>query len=236
MTKYMKAYMILFIIVCIPMYSWSQSFELSETEIYASGKIGDRIEIPISIKNLTEEPLSIVLQRTENNIGNGQASFICWNKDCAENTSLHKRIEAKKIVNHIVASFESGLAGGYSTVKYLIFNRQNPQDAVELTIHYTIEEQVFNEDIYISKIIKVIDVYPNPVFDFLYLNYHMTDLNADVKVGIHNVLGSIVKEYQLDPLEAKAKIPTSDLNSGVYFYSLNINNEAVLIKKFVVRK
>lgn len=214
----------------------SQSFELSDNEVNIRGKIGERIEVPVSIKNLTDEPLSLVIQRRENNIGNGQASFICWGEDCAENTSLHKKLEARATENHIVASFEAGLAGGLSSVKYIIFNKNNPQDDVELTIQYTIEEPSYNAEIYNSKLINVTDVYPNPVKDFLFMNYNMLEPDANVKIGIHNVLGSVVKEYQLESFESKARIETSELNSGVYFYSITVDNETVLIKKFVVRK
>ena len=235
MARQIKLYLLV-ILLQFPASLWAQSFELSETDIYVKGKIGERIEVPITIRNLTEQPLSIVLQRSENNIGNGQASYICWDRDCAENTSLHKKIDAKMSTNHIIASFEAGLAGGYSSVKYLIFNRQNPQDALEVTIHYTIEEPSADKEVYGSEQIRLTDVYPNPASDYLYINYNILDLNADVRVGIHNVLGSVVKEYPLEPMEDKAKISTIELNSGVYFYSLTINNETVLIKKFVVRK
>lgn len=227
---------LLAILLYAPLFSSSQSFEISKTEIYTKGKIGERIEIPLSIKNLTNEPLSIVVQRSENNIGNGQASFICWDKDCAENTSLHKKINSQEVANQIIATFEAGLAGGYSSVKYLVFNRQNPQDALVVTIHYTIEEPFLNEEIYKSKKVSLTDVYPNPVSDNLYINYKMLDPQADVRIVIHNVLGSVVKEYPLEAMESKAKINTSELNSGVYFYSLTVDNETVLIKKFVVRK
>lgn len=224
------------LLLWFPIYSGAQSFELSATEIHVKGKIGERIEIPISIKNLTDQPLSIVIERTENNISNGQASFICWDKDCSENTSLHKRIDSKKSANHIVATLEAGLAGGYSHVKYLIFNRNSPNDAMELSIHYTIEEPFLNEEIYTSSAIRIKEVYPNPVSDYIYINYAINNPQTSAKVGIHNVLGSLVNEFQLESMENKAKISTSDLNSGVYFYSLSVNNETVLIKKFVVRK
>ncbi|MGK7388783.1 MAG: T9SS type A sorting domain-containing protein [Candidatus Cyclobacteriaceae bacterium M2_1C_046] len=227
---------LLAIFLFAPFLLWSQSFEVSKSEIYSKGKIGERIEIPLSIKNLTDEPLSIVVQRSENNIGNGQASFICWEKDCAENTSLHKKINARESANQIIATFEAGLAGGYSTVKYLIFNRHNPQDALEVTIHYTIEEASLNTKIYQSEKINLTEVYPNPVSDNLYITYNMTDPHADIRIGIHNVLGGVVKEYPLEAMETKAKINTSELNAGVYFYSLTVDNETVLIKKFVVRK
>lgn len=220
----------------IPLFSQGQSFELANTEIYRQGKIGDRIEIPVEIKNISNKDISLVIERAENNISNDQSSSICWGKECAENTSLQKKIESGTSANDLLVIFEAGLSGGYSSVKYYIFDRNNPQDIIDLVVHYTIDEQPVNASIYNSDRIQINEVYPNPVSDYLYITYSFKDDNSKAQIGIHNVLGGIIKEYTLEPLEYKAKINTTELNQGVYFYSLSINNETVLIKKFVVRK
>ena len=220
----------------MPLVSYAQTFELSETEIYRRGSISDHIEIPVEIKNTTNQPQAIVIQRIENNIGNDQSSSICWGEDCTENNSLEKNIPGNTTINLIRANFEAGLSGGYSSVKYLIYNKKNPGDSRELIIHYTIDERLTDNIIYNSRAIKITEVYPNPVSDHLYVNYSISDDQITAKIQLHNVLGSVVNEYQLEPLERKAKINTMNLNSGVYFYSLSVNNETVFIKKFLVRK
>lgn len=220
----------------VPLYSQAQSFELSDTEIYRQGKIGDRIEIPVEIRNLTNNDISIVIERAENNISNDQSSSICWGKECAEHTSLQKRIKSGTSANDVLVIFEAGLSEGYSNVKYSLFNINNPQDVIDLVIHYTINEPAISTTIYNSDRIQINEVYPNPVSDYLYINYSFKDDHSKAQIGIHNVLGGIINEYTLEPLEYKAKINTTELNPGVYFYSLSIDNETVLIKKFVVRK
>lgn len=226
-------YCLLFI---MPFLSYGQSFQLGKNEIYVEGSIGKQLEVSIPLKNITEEPLSLVIERSENNIGNSQASLICWDRDCADDTSLSKRIEPNKTVNNLRAVLDPGFSVGYSSVKYIIYNKNNPQDAADLIIHYTVEEPSPDDEIYKSGEVTVKDVYPNPVSDFMFINYRVADPSSSVKVGIHNVLGSVVEEFQLEPLESKAKINTMSLNPGVYFYSLSVNNETVLIKKFVVRR
>lgn len=218
------------------MCSQAQSFELSKTEIYSEGKIGDRIEIPVEIINLTNKPLSLVIERADNDISNDQLSSICWGKECAENTPLQKKLESATRANDVLAIFEAGLSGGYSTVRYSVFDKDNPQDVIDLVIHYTIDEPEVSRAIYNSNRIQIKEVYPNPVSDYLHINYSFKDDAAKAQVSIHNVLGGVINEYALEPLEYKAKINTTELNPGVYFYSLSVNNETVLIKKFVVRK
>lgn len=220
----------------IPLVSKAQSFELSETEIYSQGMVGDRIEIPVEIINLTNKDISVAIERAENNISNDQSSSVCWGKECAENTSLQKKIKPASSANDVRVIFDAGLSGGNSSVRYAVYDKNNPQDVIDLVIHYTIDEPVINTSIYNSDRIEIKEVYPNPVSDYLYINYYFKDDHSKAQIGIHNVLGGIIHEYTLEPLEYKAKVNTTELNPGVYFYSLSVNNETVLIKKFVVRK
>jgi hypothetical protein len=56
------------------------------------------------------------------------------------------------------------------------------------------------------------------------------------KVVIHNILGSQVGHYELPVFETKVKIQADELTSGVYFYTVYLDNIGVLTRKLVVRK
>ena len=90
--------------------------------------------------------------------------------------------------------------------------------------------------IYESRAIRINDVYPNPVTEFALIDYNVLDDNIEAKVVIHNVLGSIVAEYELPYLETRVKINAEEFNAGVYFYTLYIDNEGVMSRKLIVRK
>ncbi|MEJ2005968.1 MAG: T9SS type A sorting domain-containing protein [Cyclobacteriaceae bacterium] len=80
------------------------------------------------------------------------------------------------------------------------------------------------------------DVYPNPVTDFAFVDYNLLDRDAEAKIVIHNVLGSAIAEYDLPYLETRVKISADELNAGVYFYTLYVDNEGVMSRKLIVRK
>jgi hypothetical protein len=125
---------------------------------------------------------------------------------------------------------------GFSTVTYLIYDRSNPVSSVQYEITYSVESEQEERIIYNSRAIRVNDVYPNPVTEFAFIDYNVLDDNIDAKVVIHNVLGSIVAEYELPYLETRVKINAEEFNAGVYFYTLYVDNEGVMSRKLIVRK
>ena len=54
--------------------------------------------------------------------------------------------------------------------------------------------------------------------------------------GEPHVDGNIVGEYDLNPSETLLRIKTEDLNAGIYFYTLYLDNESVMTRKLIVKK
>lgn len=141
-----------------------------------------------------------------------------------------------EVFNGFSAELESGLVPGNSSVKYLFYNIANTEESIEAEINYTIKEKNKQGMLYISDVVQLSDVFPNPVrekaiFDYTYLNPE-----KEARLVIHSVLGSIIGEYILSPYESRLSIPVNNYNPGVYFYTLYIDNEGVATKKMVIRK
>jgi hypothetical protein len=79
------------------------------------------------------------------------------------------------------------------------------------------------------------DVYPNPVSDYAYVDYKILSDRTKARIVIHNILGNSVGEYDLPLAESRIKIRTEELNAGIYFYTLYIDNEGVMTRKLVVK-
>lgn len=216
-----------------------QSFEIMGERGTYEGEIGRSIKVPINIKNLTDRPIQIVVKRIDQVIGTSQTSHFCWDKECFDNKTeqlpLSQKINKGEISNKFVSVLETGLVAGISTIKYLIYNRDIPSDAVEYEITYTVEEDLGNNLIFSSPEVKINEVYPNPATEFAIFDYKVLDEDIEAKIIMHNVLGSIVGEYELAYLETKLKVITENMNPGVYFYTLYIDNDGVMTKKMVVR-
>ena len=89
---------------------------------------------------------------------------------------------------------------------------------------------------YESNFISLSDIYPNPVAEAAYLDYKMHDEETEAKIVLHNVLGSEVGQYDLNPLENELKMDMQEYKPGVYFYTLYVNNEGRVTKKIIIRR
>ncbi|MBL3656334.1 T9SS type A sorting domain-containing protein [Fulvivirga sediminis] len=226
-----------FVAICS---AYAQSFEVIDNIGTFKGEIGEDITATIPLKNNSSRPIQIIIKRIDQIIGTGQINYFCWGDECYDPDTnqmpLSQTLYPGEITNKFKSILVGGLAEGFSSVKYLIFDSDNPSDVIEHEVTYTIEEGTEKKLIFSSKDIKITDVYPNPVEDFAIIEYNVLNININAKILIHNVLGSVISEYKLSSLENKIKIKTNDLNSGVYFYTLYVDNDGVMTHKLIVKK
>lgn len=90
--------------------------------------------------------------------------------------------------------------------------------------------------LYSDKDLYIEHIHPNPANDIAYLDYHILNKNSGAKIVMHNVLGGLVGEYDLDARQTRLIIPTHDLKPGVYFYTLYVNNENLVTKKVIIKR
>lgn len=216
----------------------AQTFELTgQLESY-KGHIGDIIKAPVKFKNIGEKPVTLIIRKVNDQIGTTQKNYFC-----IDNTCLDQKIEdyiVKVDPGQILSSFhialEAGLAPGVSSVKYIAYNKSNPSESLEFELHFVVDEKPEKQSIYSSHIITVQELYPNPLTDVGYMDYKITSDRVKAKIVIHNILGNAVGEYDLPAYENKVKIRTDELNAGIYFYTLYVDNEGVMTRKLIVKK
>ncbi|WP_291727785.1 T9SS type A sorting domain-containing protein [Bernardetia sp.] len=83
--------------------------------------------------------------------------------------------------------------------------------------------------------IEISEAYPNPAAHFVQFDYRMLDRNSEGKITVYNLLGSVVGEYRLDNYDNRKQISVSNLKAGIYFYTISVNNQSLITKKFVVK-
>ena len=75
--------------------------------------------------------------------------------------------------------------------------------------------------------------YPNPANNVMIVEYELTNVNAPV-LSVYNVVGSKVATYSLNGLNGRLNVNTSDLQNGMYFYTIEEEGQRVFIQKFNV--
>jgi hypothetical protein len=120
------------------------------------------------------------------------------------------------------------------TAKTTNWRTQNRFSKVLTRNIYTGFKKTSQEDwLFENPQLKITKAYPNPSSEAAYMDYNMLE-SIRAKVTIRNLLGKVVKEYDLQEGKRQIKIPTVQFDSGIYFYSLSINGKALKAKKLIV--
>ncbi len=217
---------------------FGQGFEVSAINESFRGNIGETIKAPLRIKNTTDRPITLIIRRLESQLGTTQSNFFCIDGNCLDSRieDYQLKIEPNQTISTLEIGLEAGIAPGISSARYLIYNRFNTSDSYEIEMNFAVDEKKVEKNIYSSRNITVQDVYPNPVTDFANIDYRILNDNIHAKITLHNILGNVLGEYELPTLESMVKVRTESLSSGIYFYTLYVDNEAVMTRKIVVKK
>jgi len=216
----------------------AQSFEVVNIQETYKGMIGETIKAPIQVKNNSDKPALIVIRKISAQLGSTQKTYFCLDDNCLDQRTEDYvvKVEPGQILKSFNVAVEAGLAQGVSTIKYLIYNKSNPAESFEFDMNFTVEERPEKAAIYSSDYIILHDVYPNPVKDIAYAEYRLLSERTKAKLVIHNILGNIMEDLDLPFSENKVKIKAENLNSGVYFYTLYLDNIGLITRKFIVKK
>jgi hypothetical protein len=216
----------------------AQSFDMAPLQEVYKGYIGETVKVPLSLTNHSEKPLTLVIREISSNLGGTQKNYFCPENNCLDENvdDIVIRLEPHESLADLHIALDAGLANGFSSVKYLVFNRLNPSENLEFHLDFAVEERSAKEDIFTHPHIVLHDVYPNPIVDYAFINYNMTSDEVEAKIIIHNILGNPIEEYNLPSAENKVKIRAESMNAGIYFYTLYLDNEGVITRKLIVKK
>lgn len=83
--------------------------------------------------------------------------------------------------------------------------------------------------------IEISEAYPNPASHIIKFDYRLPNSFSEGKITIYNLLGSIVGEYKLDGYNNQIQISVDSFKTGMYFYTISLNNKSLITKKFMVK-
>lgn len=218
----------------------AQSLRITNTPENVFGKTASEIGINISIKNTTEKPIEVIFYRKSNDINSGQESYFCVGKNCYSpetQTAIEtKELRPGEVYDGFKSVLNSGLGKSVSKITYCFQNAANPADEVCHTLTYHVSTLSPNDILFFDNSISVSNIYPNPIDEIAIFDYSIKDPKVKAKIILHNVLGGIIEEYPLNEHETKLKIFTKSFSPGVYFYTLNVDNQNIITKKFVIKR
>jgi len=215
----------------------AQKIQFTDAPSELMGRVGDELSAAIEFRSDGDKPASYRIVLVEQQIGASQELKLCWGDDCFEDVAelpISVTIIPEEVVKNLRISLKSGQFEGFSSAVIRVENVDNPAEYYDHEINFRIDNSI-KETLFSSGSMMIGTVYPNPVREIAMIDYRMKDDSKEVKIVLHNVLGSVVNEFKLSPFERQLKFYTSDFNPGVYFYTLYIDNDGITTKKMVVR-
>jgi len=156
------------------------------------------------------------------------------------NTSENYVLSVTQLVQDIINSknnygFEILQQNESTPYQSLIFGSSINSDSAihpKLDICYSVPNTASVVSVYSASNI-LIDVYPNPARDEIIFKTSSDESVKDYHVEMYNVLGQVVRSFQLYPY--MVTINTSDLPRGIYLYKIVGNNSVLQNGKVVLQ-
>ncbi len=120
------------------------------------------------------------------------------------------------------------------TIAYTFYDVRNPEKKYTFTINLKYESTEAIADF--NSVDVFSNAYPNPASSTVSFDYNMPYDANSASIAIYNMMGQEVVRQNISIGGSRADINVSDLNEGVYFYSLIVNNKTVKTNKFVVSR
>lgn len=204
----------------------AQSLSLNADESYHS-LAGETCEAHFDVVNTSSDTLDIIVTRSMN-LGDDIVSTFCWGETCYTPAT---DVSAQSITIEAGASFDGFTGYIYNMpadtsfmINYCFSVVDNPSDKVCVDITYS----SFAQSVGIVELDSNLSVYPNPANDKLYLNY---EGSSEATFVLYDMLGN---KILVDNLSGSTEIYVSDYQSGIYFYTFEIEGAPSEVQKLVI--
>lgn len=140
-------------------------------------------------------------------------------------------LESKATSYDFAGNLYTNETSGISTISYKFYDENDPDDNVMLTVEFNAK----TSDIIENRLVEISNAYPNPADKTVYFNIKSIIPGTEARIIIRNLLGEVVKEQNIFNSSKTVNFNVSDLNEGLYVYSLIINDKVTATRKLVVR-
>lgn len=227
------------LLICFFFSAHSQDFALVGTGEEYFLQAGEKLQSKIAIKNNSDEPLRLAVRILESEFDkNILKPNICLGDQCLQENGILEvnTLEAGEVFDKLSFTLEAGPQETQGEVRYLIFDTDNPSNALESSIRFHVQGEFPAGIMFQRPDMKVSNAYPNPIVSNASIDYAIDSYDHTAKILVMNLLGNKVMEFELLSGQHNLKIPADELSNGIYFYTLQLDGKNVATKKIVVRK
>lgn len=198
------------------------------------GEIGGEMQIEFDVT--ANENMRVVAKKTPNDpIVEGTSTWLCFGQCLAPSTGVQETNPEEMTAGNPMLFSGHYMADNYTTVlsqeqsvTFELWNAANPDEkfVINVIFKYSLD------DVAEVSAQNVISAYPTPATSVINFDYNV---NGNAMVVIYNMMGQEVMRNEIAGQNGTLSMNVSDLNSGVYFYSLVINGKTEKSNKIVIR-
>lgn len=230
---------------------YSQSFTLSNSSgpIPHNGLVGvleppstEEMKAYIFVTNVSSTPKALLVKKEEIFLIPDTYNSFCWNDLCyppfvyvAENPIVVNPGATTTSID-FYGTYAPENIPGTSQIRYTFFDADNTDDSVSVVVHY-IASAVGVGKPPVAQHVKISKPYPNPANANVSFDINFPSEISNAVITMRNMLGSIVLQYTITERKGTVNLPLSNLKEGVYFYTLQINNQTQIeTGRLVIRR
>ena len=185
----------------------------------------------LTVKNISSDTLNVLCQKVIIDTVLGTDNNFCWGANCYGvttyiSTDYNELLPGEGDNVDFAGYYDAYCDPASAVIEYCFYPESDPTDRACITITYNESSTSISQ----LKSVIVSDFYPNPASEMVYFTFNG---NA-ATLKLIDILGNNVKEILLSQ-EGIQKLDLSDMNKGIYFGNLIVNDEVVSIKKLIVK-
>lgn len=197
------------------------------------------LSLIVPITNAGNPNLDVIIEKTVNNLAQHHSSYFCFGGangtigTCYDSTTAISGVFTfdGHSTQPLTADLNTNNALGISCVTYRIKDINNISDYSDVEICYYVTATGINN---LNSASALSVPKPNPADKFTTLTYELKGNPNDYTLSIFNILGNKVQVNKFSAKSGILILPTSELTSGVYFYSLLEGSKVLSTNKLVV--
>ncbi len=195
------------------------------------------MEAHIDVKNTGSTVSLVRVKKIEVSIVPGTLNYYCWASCYSTSTYLAPDtiiLQPNETTSNFSGDYLHNEQMGVTTVMYVFFNASDPNDSVSVNVEYHLTGVGLQKNIF--DLIKFSNAYPNPAKSFTTFDYSFPTSVNTARIEIRDILGSVVREVKLIGGKGVYRMETANINEGIYFYSVIVNEQLFTTKKLVVKR
>lgn len=212
-------------------------FLSKDTLLVRSGPMDNEKELCkyLAVKNNTDQAIPVCVKKVIVDTVTGSKNYICWVRCYSDKiyapTDTVLLLPHHTDYYHFVGHYRAMDKHGTSTVRYVFYNKLNPNDSTSVRITYSPTNVGIQEQ---APAKSLLSASPNPANNEVTFSYSLAS-GTEGKIVILQLTGTTVAEIPVDGSKGSVTFPASEIRDGLYFYYLVADGKVCSAKKLIIR-